>query len=246
MIHLVILTHNDQDSLPPLLAAVQVASGDWNQPFRTLVVDDGSTDDTAEIVLDFGQYGEFGLLPHAEHLGEGAALETGLNAALEAAVSTDLIVTLDPRNIHSPALVKAMLPLLEDEHDVIIASRYAPGSREIGLPPLHRVVLRGSAWLMGQACPIAEINDYTGRCRGHRAEILQQLSSRYPGHLIEEQRGPSCWVELLLKLAHLGHTRFTQIPQTVRHDLQPASDRRSLWTIVRQQTCIISHGRRFC
>jgi glycosyltransferase involved in cell wall biosynthesis len=246
MIHLVTLTHNDQDSLPPFLAAVQVASRDWNQPFRALVVDDGSTDETAEIVSDFSQYGDFELLRHAERMGEGAALRTGLNSALEAAVSTDLIVTLDPRHIHSPALVKAMLPLLRDVHDVVIASRYASGSHEVGLSPLHRVVLRGSAWLMGRLYSIAEIDDYTGRCRGHRAEILQQLASRYHGRLIEEEQGSACWVEVLLKLAHLGHTRFAQIPQTVRHDLQPSPNRGNLWYLVRQQARIISRGRRYC
>jgi dolichol-phosphate mannosyltransferase len=245
MIHLVTTAHNDQDSLPPFLAAVQVASRDWHLPWRALVVDDGSSDGTAEMVQDFSQYGEFELLRHQEHLGEGAALRSGLKGALEAADPTDLIFTLDVRIIHSPALVKTMLPLLESEHNVVIASRYCPGSREVGLSPPHRMVLRGAAWIMDHLYPIAEINDYTGRCRGHRAEILHQLASRYRGRFIEEEEGPACWVELLLKLAHLEHARFAQIPQTVRHDLQPGPNRIGLWHIVRQQAWIINRGRRY-
>ena len=244
MIHLVTLAHNDQDSLPPFLAAVQAASSSWHHPCRTLVVDDGSSDDTADVVEDFSQYGDFELLRHREHLGEGVALRTGLNGALEAADPTDLIFTLDVRIIHSPALVKTMLPLLERGHDVVIASRYAPGSHEVGLSPFHRVVLRGAAWIMDHLYSIAEINDYTGRCRGHRAERVHQLASRYRGRLIEEQ-GPACWVELVLKLAHLERVRFAQIPHSVRHDLQPSPRRGSLWHIVRQQARIVKQGRRY-
>ena len=240
MIFLVILVRNDQESLPPFLAAVQVASTEWDQPHQALVVNDGSSDETASIVRDFGQ---FDLLSQPNPVGEGAALRIGLGTALKRAEPADIIVTLDARIIHCPALVKGMLPLIGQGFDVVLATRYTRGGGELGLSSAQVLVNKASAWLMNRLFSIAGVQDYTNRCRAHRAGVLLESASLYQDQLIEEGDS-ACWVEILLKLARLEQIRFTQIPHVVRYDLQPMYRQDGVWQSMRRQARLISRGRR--
>lgn len=49
--------------------------------------------------------------------------------------SLDIIVTMDADDTHAPGLVLRMVRMISEGHDVVIASRYRPGSRPSG----HRV-----------------------------------------------------------------------------------------------------------
>jgi glycosyltransferase involved in cell wall biosynthesis len=68
-----------------------------------IVVDDGSTDDTASQALAAGAT----LLRHVKNLGKGAALKTGLSAALKAGF--EWAVTLDGDGQHKPQDLPALL-----------------------------------------------------------------------------------------------------------------------------------------
>jgi glycosyltransferase involved in cell wall biosynthesis len=84
----------------------------------SIVVDDGSTDDTAEIARDCGAY----VLSHLTNLGVGVATRTGLSAAL--ALDVGIIVTMDADGQHDPAEIERLVRcLMEGPFDVVIGSR---------------------------------------------------------------------------------------------------------------------------
>lgn len=84
-----------------------------------LVVDDGSTDDTAETVRNHGA--EVISLPF--NLGYGAALETGYKYAYENCYR--YIAQMDADGQHEPKCISDLLkPLKEDKADLVIGSRY--------------------------------------------------------------------------------------------------------------------------
>jgi len=87
---------------------------------RVIVVDDGSTDNTAEIVELAGVE----LIKHEKNMGKGVALKTGF----EAAKNSDIIVTLDADGQHRisdiPKLIK---PIKEGRADIVNGSRYING-----------------------------------------------------------------------------------------------------------------------
>ncbi|MDA1292482.1 MAG: glycosyltransferase family 2 protein [bacterium] len=84
-----------------------------------IVVDDGSTDDTADIAKHSGAI----VLCHIENCGAGAATMTGIDAARELGV--DAIVTLDADEQHSPDDIPALLePIKADTADIAFANRF--------------------------------------------------------------------------------------------------------------------------
>ena len=88
---------------------------------RVIVVDDGSSDRTAEVAELAGAE----VIRHLENKGKGAALKTGF----EEADGADVIVTMDTDGQHDPVEIsKLAAPILAGEADMVNGSRYLNGS----------------------------------------------------------------------------------------------------------------------
>ena len=90
-----------------------------------VVVDDGSTDRTADIAISKGAI----VVKHERNMGLGAALRTGLATARER--EADCAVTFDADGQHDPMAIGLLVKALEDA-DLAIGVR-----RHIGIP-LHK------------------------------------------------------------------------------------------------------------
>jgi len=102
---------------------------------NVVVVDDCSRDATGAIAAAAGAH----VCRHPINLGQGAALQTGIDYALGR--GADYIVTFDADGQHRPEDAQAMLAeLLRREVDVMLASRFL-GSAE-GIPGARRTMLR--------------------------------------------------------------------------------------------------------
>ena len=111
---------------------------------RVIVVDDGSTDNTAEIAALAGAK----VIRHSSNKGKGAALKTGFKAAR----TSEVIVTLDSDGQHNPKEIsKLIAPIINGEADIVNGSRYISGNkkdtpfyRRIGQSILDKVTNLGS------------------------------------------------------------------------------------------------------
>jgi glycosyltransferase involved in cell wall biosynthesis len=100
---------------------------------HVIVVDDGSTDATAQVAEAAGAL----VLQHDENQGKGVALNTGFAAARQ--IAADVIVTLDGDGQHRPEeLPDLVAPVLASHADIVIGSRYLDpdGNNEV---PRHRM-----------------------------------------------------------------------------------------------------------
>ena len=87
-----------------------------------IVVDDGSSDRTAEIARKAGAE----VIIHEVNRGKGGALKTGFTAA--ASLGADIIVTMDSDGQHNPAdIPKLVDPIIRGEADIVNGSRYING-----------------------------------------------------------------------------------------------------------------------
>src|SRR4051794_31995339 len=130
----VLPAYNEQDALPPLLAAIKAALEPAEIPYRVIVVDDGSRDGTADVARRLAERMPVELVPHVKNQGLAAAIRTGLAAALAQCEPNDVVVTMDCDNTHPPRLIPGMMAMIGDGRDVVIASRFQPGARVIGVP----------------------------------------------------------------------------------------------------------------
>ncbi len=91
------------------------------------VVDDGSTDGTSGA----GSGQEATVLVHARNRGKGAALATGIEAALEG--GADVIITLDADGQHPPEEIPGLAaPVLAGAADVTLGARARSGAMPWG------------------------------------------------------------------------------------------------------------------
>ena len=120
----VIPCRNEAAAIGPLVTAVRA-----HLP-RVLVVDDGSTDSTAEVARKAGAE----VLTSASSQGKGAALRTGLRRARELGCAWALL--LDGDGQHAPEDIPAFLATMHAGHaDLVIGNRMiSPGA----MPPVRR------------------------------------------------------------------------------------------------------------
>lgn len=184
---------------------------------RVLVVDDGSTDDSPTILTDLARsVSELQVVRHDVNQGLGAAIRDGLHTAAEGAAEDDIIVTMDADETHAPALILRMVASLREGYDVVIASRYQPGSRVVGLPVWREVLSIGASTIFRAVFPIRGVRDYTCGYRGYRASVLKGAIAQYGASFVD-QEGFACMVDILLKLRGSGAV-FGEVPMVLRYD----------------------------
>jgi glycosyltransferase involved in cell wall biosynthesis len=108
---------------------------------NVVCVDDGSADDTGDIALRAGAH----LVRHPVNLGQGAAIQTGVEYA-RSRPGAQIFATFDADGQHRVNDVLAMIDRLHSESaDIVIGTRFGPG---VSRPPLlKRVVLQTAATL---------------------------------------------------------------------------------------------------
>ncbi len=219
--------YNEEVDLPELLPRLQKALEGW-APYHVLVVDDGSTDRTAQIVREAARRMPVVLISHGHNRGLGAAIRTGLKAACQQA---DVVVTLDADNSQDPALIPAMVQALDAGLDLVIASRFQPGAAEVGVPMHRRWLSHSAAAMLKVLAPCPGARDYTCGFRAYRASSLQALMQRYGENFLRDN-GFACMLELLLNLRRMG-ARVGEVPLVLRYDLKAGASKmrigRTIW-----------------
>lgn len=99
---------------------------------KTIVVDDGSADNTYKVISKIADYS----LRHKLNLGAGSATITGIKFA-KLKLKPDIYITLDSDGQHDPGDIPNLIkPLIKEDVDVVIGSRML---RSEGMPAIKKI-----------------------------------------------------------------------------------------------------------
>ncbi len=171
---------------------VPAAIGALHPGWELLVVDDGSTDATGDLLEKLAAgHPELRVVTHERNGGLGAALATGFAAA-----AGDVVVTIDADLSHPFDLLPALVAACETA-DAAFASRFVAGGGMPGVPLLRRAI-SGLGNLAFRALFRTRVRDLTTGYRAYRAAALRALDLRSTG--FEAQ------LEISVSLVHAGCT----------------------------------------
>lgn len=241
MVIVVLPAYNEADALPRLLARLrEVSLGHFTASLAVVVVDDGSTDGTGERARQAKGL-DVRVVAHDGNRGLAEAIRSGLVAALAQATDGDVIVTMDADDTHGPGLISRMTMLIEEGNDVVIASRFAPGGRTVGVPWTRLVMSRGASLLFRLVHPVRGVRDYTCGYRAYRVSLLRQAFARWGQDFISEP-GFTCMVDILLKLHRLGAV-VTEAPLVLRYERKSGKSKMNVGRTIRDTLSLLVRRR---
>lgn len=146
----------------------------FDRSLDIVVIDDGSTDSTADRAAAAGA----AVVRLPFNLGIGGAVQTGFKYALEHGYDT--VIRLDGDGQHDPTQIPFLLaPLDRDEADVIVGSRFANGDGEYRPPFARRAGIRWFARLVS-ALTGQKLTDTTSGFQAVNARAIRLFAADYP------------------------------------------------------------------
>ena len=126
-----------------------------------IVVDDGSSDDTAKAAEEAGAR----VVRHPESLGNGAAIKSGARAA-----KGDIIGFMDGDGQHDAAEYGKLLDKLDQGYDMVIGARSSGSHANVGRLYANGIYNVVASWLTGRRIP-----DLTSGFRVVRADLFKRF-----------------------------------------------------------------------
>ena len=236
-VFIVLPAYNEEANIGGLLQRIDDAMVESGLRYQVIVVDDGSGDRTFEVVSDYSKRIPLCISRHPVNQGLGATIRDGLLLAVELAGQDDIVITMDADETQTPDLIPRMVQMLREGHDVVIASRYQPGARVIGLSLPRRIASYGASWLFRMLFPTPGLRDYTCGFRAYRGKVLSLAVARYGSRFVDTE-GFQCMVDILLKLRKLD-VIFGEVPLILRYDLKLGASKMRVARTIRHTLSLI-------
>ncbi|GAB6395633.1 MAG: glycosyltransferase family 2 protein [Bacteroidales bacterium] len=218
-LYIVLPAYNEEQNIGKLLDRLVFYLLDSNSDnYEVIVVDDGSTDRTPEILDDRKRRMKLSVVRHEENMGLGKTIRDGLRIASEAADDNDIIITMDADDTHTPGLIYRMATTMREGYDVVIASRYRKGARVYGLSLYRKMLSWAASYLFRLLLPIKGVRDFTCGYRAYRAQVLKNAFEQYGDRFID-QEGFQAMVDIILRLRK-RNIIFGEVPFILRYDLK--------------------------
>lgn len=194
-IFIVIPAYNEEDSIAKVITDLR--KNDYN---NIIVVNDGSSDNTVGIARRDGVT----VISHPINLGQGSAIQTGLESALS--MGAGIIITFDADGQHMAKDIKRLVkPVTEGKAEVALGSRFL--NNKSNTPWAKRLVLKGGIILLFLMYGI-KLSDTHNGLRAFSAGAASKM--RLVSHGMEHAS------EIIEKIK-LEKIPFVEVPVTIRY-----------------------------
>jgi glycosyltransferase involved in cell wall biosynthesis len=179
--------------------------------YEVVVVDDGSADGTGRAAATAGAV----VVKHPINLGQGAALQTGIEFAL--LEGADVVVTFDGDGQHRAAEIAGLIETLEREGaDYVLGSRFLGAS--VNQPLSRRLVLRAATWFTRITTRLRVTDTHNG---------LRAMTRRGASRIRLRQNRMAHASEILHQIADSG-LKYVEAPVTIDYSAYSLSKGQSL------------------
>lgn len=162
-VSVIIPAHNEAEGLADVLMKLKELATTHN--WQVIVVDDGSTDGTAEIARGFGF--KVVILPY--NIGYGAALKAGIRSS-----NCDILVFMDGDGQHDPRNIRRLIRRIEP-YDMVVGARRKGGAESWIRKPGKWLLSRVADFLADMKIP-----DVNSGFRAVRRTCAEEFTMLYP------------------------------------------------------------------
>jgi len=199
----VLPAYNEAAALPHVLHELDQQLGN---DYEVLVVDDGSTDETAVVA----ERGPCRLVRHRSNRGKGVAIRTGIAEA-----SGDHVVIMDADATYPVSAIEQLVEMLDD-HDLVRGNRASTGEN---MPLVNRI----GNWFFNKLFAIAhglEKGDHLSGLYGLRRDSFRRLGLEARGFDIETEIG----IKAQARGLRVAEFPIEYLPRVGEKKLSPWSD----------------------
>lgn len=236
MVHFLIPAYDEEATIGLLLYKIRQVMMDVRREYVAIVLDDGSSDATADVAQKYQKFLPVRVLRHPGNRGFGASLDRLVREAarLSRYPERDIAITIEADFSWSPDAVPDMVREIEAGADVVIgAATHSPADR---MPLGRRTSGSLVSMILRAVLPLGGVTDYTSTFRAYRIAMLKRAIAAHQEKLITSPGGAAN-VELLLRLGRL-HPSVTEVPARCRWDIRPRPSRHRWASAVRSQLAL--------
>lgn len=181
--------------------------------YMVVVVDDGSGEPVSLLLNDLPVH----ILRHPINLGQGAALQTGIEYAISN--NADYIITFDADGQHLSSDIESLLqPLINNEADIALGSRFIEGSKH-NMPAGRKILVKGARWLNYMLTGLLLTDAHNG---------LRAMNKKATSSIHITQNGMAHATELLTEIKK-KKLRYKEVPVTIRYTDYSKNKGQSAW-----------------
>lgn len=160
---ILIPSYNEEETIEKVISKIPKSISGTDE-IVTLVIDDGSQDETAQIAKKAGAM----VVSHTQNRGVGIAFQTGLTTALE--MGADVMVNIDADGQFSPSEIPLLIePILSGEADFVSGDRFTDKNANLTKPEnMSTIKYWGNLW-MAHLINLLSQTDYNDVSCGFRA-----------------------------------------------------------------------------
>ncbi|MDP7115616.1 MAG: glycosyltransferase family 2 protein, partial [Candidatus Woesearchaeota archaeon] len=173
------------------------------EKFELIFVDDGSVDDTYNVVDSFAKKDKrIKVFRHRSNFGRGAALRTGFRHA-----AGEVVVTIDADLSYSPSYIPLLIQKMDDSGaDVVLGSTFMNGARMINVP-LFRALLSKIGNKVLTFSIDKKLTVITCVFRAYKKEVIDSLDI--------EADDKTVHLEILSKVLDMGY-KVEEVPTSLK------------------------------
>ena len=185
--------------------------------FSVIIIDDGSTDNTWEVLSDLDIF----YVRHDINLGQGAALQTGMEFVKTK--DPNIVVHFDADGQHRLEDIYTLIaPIQTGAYDIVLGSRFLHGADNKHIPTFRKIVLQG-AKLINWIFTGVRLSDAHNGLRALNKMALQVINLR------ESRQAHASEIILQIRKNKLS---FLEVPISVLYTEYSKSKGQSAWNAI--------------